>query len=68
MGSPTPGHSAGTGASGGLVGIVFAAAFLRGDGAGEADTPLERITAHARWDRRPRRLDPRATFAVTSFQ
>ena len=58
----------GIGASGGLVGIVFAAAFLRGDGAGEADTPLERITAHARWARRPHRLDPRATFAVTSFQ
>jgi membrane dipeptidase len=36
------------GASGGLVGIVFAVAFLREDGNEDADTPLERIVAHAR--------------------
>jgi len=37
------------GASGGLVGIVFACAFLRSDFANEADTPLELIVAHARY-------------------
>jgi membrane dipeptidase len=36
------------GASGGLVGIVFACAFLRADLADDADTPLELIVAHAR--------------------
>jgi membrane dipeptidase len=36
------------GASGGLVGIVFACAFLRSDFANDADTPLELIVAHAR--------------------
>jgi membrane dipeptidase len=35
-------------ASGGLVGIVFAVAFLRADGQEDADTPLETIVAHAR--------------------
>jgi membrane dipeptidase len=37
------------GASGGLVGIVFAAPFLREDGRDDADTPLEAIAAHARY-------------------
>jgi len=37
------------GASGGLVGIVFAVRFLREDGAEDADTPLETIVAHARY-------------------
>ena len=37
------------GASGGLVGIVFAVGFLRADGADETDTPLETIVAHARY-------------------
>jgi membrane dipeptidase len=36
------------GASGGLVGIVFAVAFLRADGADRTDTPLETIVAHVR--------------------
>jgi membrane dipeptidase len=36
------------GTTGGLVGIVFAVAFLRADGADDADTPLETIVAHAR--------------------
>jgi membrane dipeptidase len=36
------------GASGGLVGIVFAVNFLRADGEEEADTPLATIAAHAR--------------------
>jgi membrane dipeptidase len=36
-------------ASGGLVGIVFAAPFLRADGKDEADTPLATIVAHARY-------------------
>ncbi len=36
------------GASGGLVGIVFAVAFLRADGEEVAATPLETIVAHAR--------------------
>ena len=36
------------GAPGGLVGIVFACAFLRADLADDADTPLELIVAHAR--------------------
>jgi len=35
--------------SAGLVGIVFAAPFLREDGADDADTPLERIVAHIRY-------------------
>ena len=34
------------GASGGLVGIVYAVAFLRADGAEDPDTPLEAIAAH----------------------
>ncbi len=37
------------GASGGLVGIVFAVAFLRADFADDADTPLELIATHARY-------------------
>ena len=36
------------GASGGLIGIVFAVAFLRADGRDDADTPLATIVAHAR--------------------
>src|SRR5215217_9508150 len=36
------------GASGGLVGIVYAVNFLRGDGAEDADTPLATVSAHAR--------------------
>jgi membrane dipeptidase len=36
------------GRSGGLVGIVFAVAFLRPDFAEDADTPLELIVEHAR--------------------
>ena len=36
------------GASGGLVGIVYAVAFLRADGADDPDTPLETIAAHVR--------------------
>ena len=36
------------GASGGLVGVVFAVAFLRADGHDDADTPLQAIVAHAR--------------------
>jgi membrane dipeptidase len=36
------------GASGGLVGIVFAVCFLRADGADDADTPLATLAAHAR--------------------
>jgi membrane dipeptidase len=36
------------GASGGIVGIVFAVGFLREDGAEETDTPLAAIVAHAR--------------------
>jgi membrane dipeptidase len=36
------------GASGGLVGIVFACAFLRADFADDPDTPLELIARHAR--------------------
>jgi membrane dipeptidase len=35
------------GASGGLVGIVFACPFLRADFADEADTPLDAIVQHA---------------------
>jgi membrane dipeptidase len=35
-------------ASGGLVGIVFAVAFLREDGREDAHTPLETIVAHVR--------------------
>ena len=35
--------------SGGLVGIVFAAPFLRADGADDADTPLGTIAAHVRY-------------------
>jgi membrane dipeptidase len=37
------------GASGGLVGIVFACPFLRTDFADDPDTPLELIAAHARY-------------------
>jgi membrane dipeptidase len=36
------------GASGGLVGIVYAVCFIRSDGADEADTPLSVIAAHVR--------------------
>jgi len=36
------------GASGGLVGVVFAVAFIRPDGAEDADTPLDAIAAHVR--------------------
>ena len=36
------------GASGGLVGIVYAVHFVRSDGAEDADTPLETIAAHVR--------------------
>jgi membrane dipeptidase len=36
-------------ASGGLVGIVFAAPFIRPDGADDADTPLSAIVAHVRY-------------------
>jgi membrane dipeptidase len=35
--------------SGGLVGIVFAAPFIREDGADDADTPLGAIVAHVRY-------------------
>ena len=35
-------------ASGGLVGIVFAAPFIRADGADDPDTPLATIVAHVR--------------------
>jgi membrane dipeptidase len=37
------------GASGGLVGIVYAVNFLRADGAEDADTPLSAIAEHARY-------------------
>ncbi|HET6868708.1 MAG TPA: membrane dipeptidase, partial [Solirubrobacteraceae bacterium] len=37
------------GASGGLVGIVFACSFLRADFADDPDTPLSLIAAHARY-------------------
>src|SRR5207248_4544712 len=37
------------GASGGLVGIVFACPFLRADFADDRDTPLELIASHARY-------------------
>jgi membrane dipeptidase len=37
------------GASGGLVGVVFACAFLRPDGAEDPDTPVELIADHARY-------------------
>jgi membrane dipeptidase len=36
------------GASGGLVGIVFAVPFLRADGADDPDTPLSAVVAHVR--------------------
>jgi membrane dipeptidase len=36
------------GRSAGLVGIVFAPAFLRADGADDADTPLSTLVAHVR--------------------
>jgi membrane dipeptidase len=36
------------GATGGLVGVVFATAFVRDDGADEDDTPLSTIVAHVR--------------------
>ena len=34
--------------SDGLVGIVFCTAFLRADGADDADTPLSTVVAHVR--------------------
>jgi membrane dipeptidase len=37
------------GASGGLVGVVFAVKFLRADGADDPDTPLAAIVAHVRY-------------------
>jgi membrane dipeptidase len=37
------------GASGGLVGIVYAVPFIRADGANDPDTPLSDIAAHARY-------------------
>jgi membrane dipeptidase len=37
------------GASGGLVGVVFAAPFLRADGRDEPDTPLATLVAHVRY-------------------
>jgi membrane dipeptidase len=37
------------GASGGLVGIVYATAFVRADFADDPDTPLSTIAAHARY-------------------
>jgi membrane dipeptidase len=37
------------GASGGLVGIVYACPFLRADFADDPDTPLDLITQHARY-------------------
>jgi membrane dipeptidase len=37
------------GASGGLVGIVYAVPFVRADGANDADTPLSVIAGHARY-------------------
>jgi membrane dipeptidase len=36
------------GASGGLVGVVFAVKFLRADGADDTDTPLSALVAHIR--------------------
>jgi membrane dipeptidase len=36
------------GSSGGLIGIVFAVAFLREDGHDDADTPLDTLVAHIR--------------------
>jgi membrane dipeptidase len=36
-------------ASGGLVGVVFGALFVRADGADDADTPLAAIVAHVRY-------------------
>jgi membrane dipeptidase len=43
----TDGQLDAVGASGGLVGIVFACPFLRTDFADDADTPLELIATHA---------------------
>jgi membrane dipeptidase len=37
------------GASGGLVGIVYAVPFIRADGADDPDTPLSAIAAHVRY-------------------
>ena len=45
----TDGQLDAIGASGGIVGIVFAAPFLRADMADDADTPLETLVAHARY-------------------
>ncbi len=45
----TDGQLDAIGASGGVVGIVFACPFLRPDFADDADTPLELIAAHARY-------------------
>src|SRR3954454_2910064 len=45
----TDGQLDAIGASNGLVGIVFAAPFLRADGANDADTPLATIVAHVRY-------------------
>jgi membrane dipeptidase len=36
------------GAGGGIVGIVFCPAFLRADGADDAETPLSTLVAHVR--------------------
>jgi membrane dipeptidase len=36
------------GATGGVVGVVFAVGFLREDGAEDASTPLETVVAHVR--------------------
>ncbi len=45
----TDGQLEAIGASGGLVGIVFAAPFLRADFADDGDTPVELIARHARY-------------------
>jgi membrane dipeptidase len=37
------------GASGGIVGVVFAVGFLREDGRDDPDTPLETLVAHVRY-------------------
>ncbi len=37
------------GSSGGLIGIVFAVAFVRDDGRDDADTPLSTLAAHVRY-------------------
>jgi membrane dipeptidase len=45
----TDGQIDAVGASGGLIGIVFAIALLREDGRNDADTPLSTLVAHARY-------------------